>query len=198
MPTQLSRRAPVRRASTPRALLPALLIVFASGLCALPAAADSGVSLGLTVGVGGSPDGDEFSGLGFQLSASWEWRLNTLAQLRVGGLDLDLDRDNGGTLQPAEMTFISLATEYRHNADFYDAGVIIGVGFYRLESDSAFGSSGFLAGEDESSIGLHAGVSGHFDLTDTWSVPVEILVHYADFDQAQLFITAQAGIAYSF
>ncbi|MEM8997490.1 MAG: hypothetical protein AAGF23_22080, partial [Acidobacteriota bacterium] len=183
--------------SAPRrsALRPAIFVTVAlAWLVALPASAQtSAFSLGLLGGVGGSPDSDSYTEVSFQLVASWEWRLRTHAQLRVGQLDLDLDLDDsfGDAQVGADLTWIGLSTEYRYNADFYDSGYIIGVGYYSLETDGAFlPGGGFVGATDEDSIGIHIGTSGHFRLGTRWSIPVEIMGHWADFDAAQIFITA--------
>ncbi|MEM1177612.1 MAG: outer membrane beta-barrel protein [Acidobacteriota bacterium] len=168
-------------------------------LTALPASAQtSGFSLGLLGGVGGSPDSDSYTGTSIQAVASWEWRLRTHAQIRVGVLELDIDDVVDGFDVGADLTWVGLTTEYRHNADFYDAGYIIGLGYYSLETDTTVIPGGVIAATDEDAIGVHLGVSGHFNIGNRWAVPIEIMGHWADFDAAQIFITAQAGLAYRF
>lgn len=191
--------------SAPRrsALRPAIFVTVALALLtALPASAQtSGLSLGLLGGVGGSPDSDSYTGANFQLMASWEWRLRTHAQLRIGHLDLDLNFDDafGDVEVGADLTWVGLTTEYRYNADFYDSGYIIGIGYYSLETDATvLPGGGFAAATDEDSIGIHIGTSGHFRLGTHWAIPIEIMGHWADFDAAQIFITAQTGLVYRF
>ena len=187
-----------RRRPLSRLAIVALLLVMVGS--ALPASAQgTGFSLGLLGGVGGSPDSEEYTGTSFQFFAAWEWKLRTLAQLRVGQLDLDLSTAAEGVDVGADLTWIALSTEYRYHVDYYDAGYIIGIGFYSLETDAVFVPGvGVIGANDEDTVGLHLGVSGQFKLGNRLSIPVEIMGHYADFDAAQVFITAQAGLAFRF
>lgn len=188
-----TRRRPVTR--------PLFVVLMLAMICStLPASAqNTGFSLGLLGGVGGSPDSESYSGASFQVVAAWEWRLRTLAQLRIGQIDLDLTTDVGGVEIGADLTFIGLSTEYRYHVDYYDAGYIIGIGLYNLETDAAFVPGvGVLGATDDDAVGIHLGVSGQFRLGTRWSIPVELMGHYADFDAAQVFITAQAGLAIRF
>ncbi len=168
---------------------------------AVPCVAQPSTNTSIAVlgGVGGSPDSESYTGSHLQALVSFEWKRNTAAQFRVGSLEIDLPTSFDTIFQPADMTYVSVATEYRTSADYYESGFIIGFGYYNLQSDLLVvpGQAVFFE-TDEDSFGLHIGSSGDFSLTQRWSVLVEVMGHYADFDAEQLFLTAQAGIRFRF
>ena len=140
-------------------------------------------SLGVFGGVGGSPDTDGYSGGGFQLLAALELTEDTLTGLRLGELGVDLD---GGI--DSDLTYVTLGTEYRRNADYYESGLLIGIGFYQLEG----------TGVDDDSLGLNLGVTGEFKINPRLSAVVEFTGHYADLDEAQIFLMGHAGLVFHF
>ena len=156
-----------------RLLLP---VTFAALAClALPGSAlaqDSGFTLALMGGVGGSPDSDGYSDGNIQL-------LGAYTELRVGRLDLSASDQ----IPDSELTYLALGTDYRIDADYYSSGLVLGIGYYQLESDSGF--------FDEDGLGLHVGVLGDFQLTDRWTL-------LADLDAAQIFLIANIGIGFRF
>ncbi|MCG8463179.1 MAG: porin family protein [Holophagales bacterium] len=156
---------------------------------ALPGGAlaqDSGFTLALMGGVGGSPDSDGYSDGNLQLLGTMKLGLKTYTELRLGRLDLSASPD----LPDSELTYLALGTDYRLDADFYSSGLVLGIGYYQLEGDS-----GFL---DEDGLGLHVGVLGEFSLSDHWTFLAELTGHYADLDAAQIFLIANVGIGYRF
>lgn len=167
----------------------AVLSLLAALLAPLPAAAQGfGFTLGLLGGVGGSPDSEEYSGGSFQALASLDVARRTHTQLRLGRLDIDLE--NSGIVLESELSYVTIGSEYRYDADFYTSGVILGIGWYDLDDD--FG----LFADD--ALGAYAGVTGDFALSDRWSLLVELSGHWADLDGAQVFLMGNAGIAFHF
>ena len=109
----------------------------------------------------------------------------------TGRLALDED-ESFGSLRDAELTYATIGGEYRSHQDFYESGVYVALGGYRLE--------GTAAGRDsrDSSWGLAVGVTGELPLKRWLGVQAEISGHYIDFDEAQFFAMAHAGLAIHF
>lgn len=139
------------------------------------------LSLGAFVGFGGSPDSDGYGGSGFQLMAAMELTNDAVTGLRFGELGVDLE--NG---LESDLTYLTLGTEYRRDADYYESGLLIGIGYYQIDG----------GGIDEDSLGLNLGVTGEFKINDRFSAVVEFSGHYADFDDLQIFIMGHAGIVF--
>ncbi len=150
-------------------------------------AQDNGITVGIFAGVGGSPDSDGYDGSGFQLLAAMDLSRNTLTGLRIGELTTEFELDNG-IIEENDLSYLTLGTEYRRDADYYTSGLLIGLGYYRLEGPFT----------DEDSLGLTLGVTGDFRINSRFSVVVELSGHYADFDRAQIFLLGHAGLAFRF
>ena len=150
-------------------------------------AQSNGITVGIFGGVGGSPDSDGYDGSGFQLLAAMDLSRNTLTGLRIGELTTEFELDNG-VIEENDLSYLTLGTEYRRDADYYTSGLLIGIGYYRLEGPFS----------DEDSLGLTLGVTGDFAINPSFSVVVELSGHYADFDRAQIFLLAHAGLAFKF
>lgn len=161
-----------------------LAVLAALTLWTAPAAhaQDLGLMVAAFGGAGGSPDTDSYSGTGFQLLAAMELSHKTITGLRIGGLTVE-PTDLG---VETDLTYINIGTEYRRDADYYESGLLIGLGYYQLDAT------------DEESIGLSLGATGEFVISPHWSVLVELTGHYADFDTAQIFLMAHGGIAFRF
>lgn len=172
--------------------LVALILVVASGISlATPSQAQTNYSFsaGLLGGIGGSLDGEPDTGidnLGLQAIFSMQTDIHTRFGVRLGRQDLEAD-DSG--LFDRELTYLTLAGEYRFSANYYDSGIFLGLGGYDLESD-------FFEGE--SSLGLTAGATGDFRLTSRLSLLVEISGHYVDLDYAQFFVMGHVGLVVHF
>jgi hypothetical protein len=150
-------------------------------------------TLGLLGGIGGSFDVDPDTGLGnpgLQLNASMVSGIKTQLGLRVGWLDLGGKDDQLGSLVNAELTYATIAGEYRTHEGLYVSGIFLGVGGYQLKGEGGDGS--------DSGLGLTAGVNGTFRMNKRWSVLVELQGHYASLDEAQLFGQLLAGVAAHF
>ncbi len=136
---------------------------------------------------------DQFD-LGLQLVFNTEMRRNVLFGVRVGQMDVEID--NVGTplaiLDPveSELTYATLAGEYRLSAGAYQSGLYFGIGYYGVDGQELF--------EDDTALGLNFGTTGDFRINDRWSVLVEISGHYADLEYAQFFIMGHVGVGFHF
>lgn len=149
---------------------------------------------GVLGGIGGSPDvelGDDLSNTGFQINLDMVTEPRTHVAIRLGQLGLDAD-EQFGSLTDADLSYVTLAGEYRFPHSFYESGLYVGLGGYRLE-----GSRGFRD-EEDTSIGGVVGITGEFAVTRWLGVLVELSGHYVDFDEAQIFGMAHGGIAIHF
>jgi hypothetical protein len=149
---------------------------------------------GLLGGIGGSVDvepGDDLGNTGFQLNLTMVTEPRTHVGFRLGQLSLDSE-ERFGSLTEAELSYVTIAGEYRFPQSYYESGLYIGLGGYRLE-----GSRGFQD-EEDTAIGLNLGVTGEFQVTQWLGVLVELSGHYADLDEAQFFGMGHAGLAIHF
>jgi hypothetical protein len=145
-------------------------------------------------GIGGSLDADPGDGLdntGFQLNLTMVTEPRTHVGFRLGQLALDSE-DRFGSLSEAELSYVTVAGEYRFPQSYYESGLYIGLGGYRL--DGSRGGSD----EQDTAIGLNLGVTGEFEVTPWLGVLIELSGHYADLDEAQFFALGHAGIAIHF
>jgi hypothetical protein len=178
-------------------LLARLLLVF--GLVLLPGAAGAQELYTYTVGVfgglGGSYDaepGDGFSNTGFQVDLGIVTQSRTHLVLRTGQLALDED-EFFGSLRDAELTYATIGGEYRHRQDFYESGIYVALGGYRLEGLTRSGRD-----SRDTSVGLAVGVTGELPINRWLGFQAEISGHYIDFDDANVFAMGHAGLAFHF
>ena len=146
-------------------------------------------TVGLMAGIGGSTESDPDTGLdnfSWQALFAMKLDLNTLWGVRLGQLDLESDAD----LPDGELSYLTLAGEYLFADRFYDSGIYLGLGFYDFDGGSVLG--------DDSSLGAVLGVTGDFELTDRFSLLLELSAHYADLDQAQFFLIGHVGVGFHF
>lgn len=149
---------------------------------------------GLLGGIGGSLDaepGDDLGNTGFQLNLTMVTEPRTHVGFRLGQLSLDSE-ERFGSLSEAELSYVTVAGEYRFPQSYYESGLYIGLGGYRLEGSRGGGD------EQDTAIGLNLGVTGEFRVTQWLGVLVELSGHYADLDDAQFFAMGHAGIAIHF
>lgn len=167
----------------------AILVVACASLSfALPTQAQSSeYTLGLVGGIGGTEDTGNYNQTNLQALFAFEWAPRTLFVVRAGQMELD---GESGTLPEGDLRWLTLSTEYRLPAGFYQSGLFIGIGYYNLES-----TGGFL---DDSAFGLNLGVTGDIPVTRHFSILVEVSGHYADLDSTQLLLMAQGGLAFHF
>jgi hypothetical protein len=149
---------------------------------------------GLLGGIGGSFDadpGDDLGNTGFQLNLTMVTEPRTQVGFRLGQLALD-SQDRFGSLSDAELSYVTVAGEYRFPQSYYESGLYLGLGGYRLEGNR--GSQD----ESDTSIGLTLGVTGEFKVTRWLGVLIELSGHYADLDEAQFFGMGHGGVAIHF
>lgn len=149
---------------------------------------------GLMGGIGGSFDaepGDDLGNTGFQLNLAMVTEPRTHVGFRLGRLSLD-GEERFGSLTEAELSYVTIAGEYRFPQSYYESGLYIGLGGYRLEGDRG------SRDEQDTAVGLNLGVTGEFRVTQWLGVLIELSGHYADLDEAQLFGMGHAGIAIHF
>ena len=88
---------------------------------------------------------------------------------------------------------MTIGGEYRFPESYYESGVYIGLGGYRLEGEDAGGRS-----REDTSIGAVIGFTGEFRVNRVMSILVELSGHYADLEEAQAFGMAHAGLSFHF
>lgn len=171
----------------------AVAVLVVGWLWALPAAADDHLKrVSGLVGLGGSADGDPEDGVDhptFQLGFSFEVERDLLVGVRAGRLHVG--GEGFGPRRDPELTYATVAGEYLFSEGYYQSGVYLGLGLYRLDD----GGSGVKA---ESSPGINLGLTGDFELNDRFSLLVELSGHYADLGGANFFTLFHAGVGYSF
>ncbi len=178
-----------------RLALCAALLALAAPVCGHAQAEAYNFSVGLLGGIGGSVDaspGDNLDNSGYQVDLGMVTRPGTHLVLRLGRLGLDSSKQFG-TLTNADLTYATIGGEYRYRQSFYDSGIYLALGGYRLGGDDALGRS-----TDDTAIGLALGVTGEFDLSHHLSILVELSGHWADLAEAQLFAMGHAGLAWRF
>lgn len=153
-------------------------------------------TLGALAGVGGSVDadpGDDLSNPSFQLMASLLTETKTHLVGRVGHIGLDAS-DSFGTLSDAGLDYLTIGGEYRYDHHFYESGIYLGLGAYRLDGNA------LATGEatSDTSFGVVLGLTGEFELTRRLGFSIDLAGHWANLDEAQIFVVAQAGIVVHF
>ena len=156
------------------------------------------LGFGGTTGSGPSGTGDIFLrddrfDLGFQLLFGMEVQRGTMFNVRLGQMDVEISTpalEQFGQAVDSELTYATLAGEYRLSAGSYQSGLFMGVGYYSVDGQNIF--------EDDTALGLTLGTTGDIRINDRWSVIVEFSGHYADLDYAQFFIMGHAGFAVHF
>lgn len=174
-----------------------LALVVALGAAAPARAAEPYLfNVGLLGGLGGPLDADDpdpgASQQTLELQVGLVTEPRTLLQLRVGRVDFDEDDILGDLFSP-QLDYATIGGEYRFYENWYDSGIFLGLGAYRLSGDDFEGGS-----RDETAVGLTAGVTGEFEITQHFALLGQISGHYVDFDQSQLFGTAMAGVSFRF
>ncbi len=183
------------RTKTP---LPSLLLILALCSSATPALADERYTftLGLLGGAGGSLDadpGDELSNVGYQLNLAFLTEPKTHLGLRLGQLDLE-EADPFGSLTQADLTYATISGEYRFSQSFYESGIFVGLGGYQLDGLPLAGGER----DSETTFGVTLGLTGEFEITSNLGALIELSGHWADFDDAQVFLFGHVGLAIHF
>jgi hypothetical protein len=152
-------------------------------------------TLSLLGGLGGAEDAEPspgFDNQGFQLGLALLTEPGVLVGVRAGSLELGDGDDAFGSLLDAQLDYATIAGEYRYREGYYDSGLYLGLGAYRLE-----GSRG---GRDQSDTapGLVLGITGEFQLVKRLAFLIELSGHYVDLDEARLFGMGHAGLEFRF
>jgi len=146
-------------------------------------------------GRGGSFDLDPDPGLSnpaWLVYAGMATDLQTQVSLRLGRLEFDEDA-GFGDLEKADLEFAVLAGEYRFPKTYYDVGVYLGLGGYRVDGLAADGEN-----VDDSGLGVAFGITGDYRIWRNFFLTAEINAHYVFIDRANLFGTALAGVSIRF
>jgi len=172
-----------------RSLVVLCLAMMALGTSYKAEAEDSGYdfTLGLLGGVGGTEETDSYSEPSFEILGGMELYPRAFFMVRLGQIQLD---EKSGALPEGDLRYLTVSTEYRIPAGFYDSGLFIGLGYYDLRSDNGF--------TDETAFGVNLGVTGDIPLGKHLSVLIELSGHYADLDATQVLLMGHAGIAVHF
>lgn len=152
-------------------------------------------SVGLLGGLGGSPDadpGDSLTNTGYQLNLTMVTEPQTHVGIRAGQLQLDKD-EVFGSLTDADLSYVTVGGEYRFRESFYESGLFVALGGYRLE-----GTGLDLRDKSDTALGLSIGVTGEFEITRWLGFLVELSGHYADLDETQIFGMGHAGLSFHF
>lgn len=182
-----------------RRLLLSTALLAAAGLLAPSAARaqDYTWNVSLLGGLGGSLDEGGSAELAGQLGAALQLERLQNVWVHVGQLGFDTG-DDAGSLADAEVSYLNLGGEYLVHEAYYDSGLFLGLGAYRLEAVE-LGVGGIpVAVVDENVIGLVLGVSGEFKFSPSFAFRVEIAGHVLDSDAARVLATGQAGFALHF
>lgn len=186
-----SKEAPLRRA---------LSFLFLLALAATPMAAQGtepySFDLGLLGGVGGSADLKPDPGLtnpAFSAFALMVTERYTLVGVRAGRIEFDESKGFGSDLAKADLEYAALVGEYRYPKGYYDLGVYLGLGAYRVKGELPDGEA-----RNETAVGFAFGLTGEFRLYRRLYLAAETNVHYAFLDEAHLFGGASIGLGLRF
>jgi hypothetical protein len=149
-------------------------------------------------GVGGSadvkPGSRDFSNGGWQVEGLALTEPRTLVGVRVGHFGLGGKSTQFGTRLGADLSYVTLAGQYMYEESYYDSGIYLGIGGYRL------GGTDVLTGTSSSktAIGGVLGIVGEFRTTRRFGLLVELSGHYVDIKSSHVFGMAHAGLAFHF
>ena len=152
-------------------------------------------SVGALGGIGGSFDaspGDSYSNPSYQLNLAMVTEPKTLVGVRIGRISLD-KQDLFGSLHNAGLTYLTIGGEYRFTESYYESGLFLGLGAYRLNGTAADGRS-----KDQTSVGLTGGISGEIPLTSRIGVLLELAGHYVNLREAKIYGTLHGGLTFHF
>ena len=146
-------------------------------------------------GIGGTSDATPSSGYSnpsYQANFLLATEARTHLAMRVGQLDLKDFGGTGGYVDPS-LQYVTIGGEYHLQQSFYESGIYIALGGYRLNGTLANGKS-----DNESTFGVAVGATGEFKINRRLGVVLEFSGHYADLERLQFFAMAHAGLAVRF
>ena len=91
------------------------------------------------------------------------------------------------------LDYATAVGEYRFTESFYESGLFLGLGVYRLDGITLLGQS-----VSEESVGLVLGISGEFVLTRSAGFVIEISGHLTNLDTIDTMVMGHAGVAIHF
>jgi len=151
-------------------------------------------SVGVLGGIGGSFDaspGNSYSNSSYQIDLSMVTELKTLLVVRAG--KLNLDKEDFGSLHGAGLSYVTVGGEYRFQESYYESGLYLGLGGYRLRGTDAAGSA-----KNQTSVGLAVGVTGEIPVTPWLGVLLEVSGHYVTLKEAKIYGMAHGGLVVHF
>lgn len=181
----------------PRAL--SLLLLLLLALAAAPLAAQGepySFDLGLAYGMGGSLDLDPDPGLtnsAFSAHALMVVERFTLVGVRAARIEFDDDEGFGPGQGKGELEYAALVGEYRYPKGYYDVGIYLGLGGYRVSGELEDGEV-----LSDTALGVAFGVTGEFKLYRWLYLVAEVNAHYAFLEEANLFGGATVGLGVRF
>ena len=123
------------------------------------------ITIGAMGGLGGSVDadpGDSLTNTAYQLTAALIIEAKTLLVVRAGHLNLD-DDPVFVSLTDAGLDYVNIGGEYRYDHAFYESGVYLGLGGYRLDGNPLDPGDS----ETDTSFGVVLGLTGDFEAHPT-------------------------------
>jgi hypothetical protein len=155
-------------------------------------------TVGVMGGAGGSadvkPGSRNFSNLSWQVEGLALTETRTFLGLRVGHLALGDKNTLFGTRRGADLSYVTLAGQYNYVESYYESGVYLGLGAYRLGGkDAVTGASA-----SKTVAGGVLGLTGDFRASRRVSVVIEVSGHYIDVRNAHIFAMAHGGLALHF
>lgn len=194
---------PDRRSRAARAARVGRLALLATlATLALPAAAAAqdlyNWSVGVMGGVGGSvdvkPGSRNFSNGSWQVEGLVLTEPRTFLGLRFGHLALGGKDRLFGSRVGADLSYVTLSGQYMYEESYYDSGVYVGLGAYRLGGNDAVTG----ASSSKTVAGGVLGVTGDFKASKRLSVVAEISGHYILIRNAHIYAMGHAGLAFHF
>ncbi len=189
-----------RRSGSAHLSVLALLAVL--GALALPAAASAQDLYSWTVGVAGglggsldvSPGSRSFDNGSWQIEGLALTEPRTLLGVRFGQLSLGNNQTVFGSKLGADLSYLTLSGQYMYEESYYDSGVYLGIGAYRLSGiDIDTGTS-----SSRTAVGGVVGLTGEFRATRRLGVTLEVSGHYAELTRSHIFAMAHGGLAFHF
>jgi len=182
--------------------LASLALLASVASLALPASASAqdlyNWNVGVMGGVGGSvdvkPGSRNFSNGTWQVEGLALTEPRTFLALRVGHLALGGKDTLFGSRVGADLSYLTLSGQYMFEESYYDSGVYLGLGAYRLGGNDAITG----ASASKTVAGGVLGLTGDFKASKRFSVVVEISGHYIDIRNAHIYGMAHGGLSYHF
>lgn len=144
-------------------------------------------------GLGGSSDATPDPGYGntaLQLRGSLTGDGGSRLFVRVGAVEFG--EEAIGAFSEADLQWVTVGGEYRFPSGWFESGLFLGLGGYRLEGDR------LGVDDDQASWGVTLGSTAEWRLSRHWSFDLELAGHWADLDDAQIFLVGLAGVGFHF